>query len=89
MKVTHSKRPMTILIAGLFVFCVTAPGQTLPVTWDETALASMQTPLRDPTRTPKHMASATYNRIPALGHEYGISLKPNEKSAPIAFLTTL
>ena len=66
MKVTHSKRSMTILIAGLFVFCVTAPGQTLPVTWDETALASMQTPLRDPTRTPKHMASATYNRIPAL-----------------------
>ncbi len=26
----------------------------------------MQTPLRDPSRTPKHMASEVYNRIPAL-----------------------
>ena len=25
----------------------------------------MQTPLRDPTRTPKHMSSGAYNRIPA------------------------
>ena len=26
----------------------------------------MQTPLRDPTRTPKHLSSGAYNRIPAL-----------------------
>ena len=43
-----------------------SPGQTIPTAWDEAALASMQTPLRDPARTPKHMTSAIYNRIPAL-----------------------
>ena len=43
-----------------------SPGQTIPTTWDEAALASMQTPLRDPARTPKHMPSGVYNRIPVL-----------------------
>ena len=44
----------------------TSPGQSIPQTWDEAALASMQTPLLDPTRTPKHMSSDVYNRIPLL-----------------------
>src|SRR5947209_9875939 len=66
MKSTLGKTSTTILVAGLFSFCAAAIGQTIPITWDEAALASMQTPLRDPSRTPKHMSSDTYNRIPLL-----------------------
>ena len=55
------------LAAGFFSICIaSSPGQTIPTAWDEAALASMQTPLRDPARTPKHMASGVYNRIPSL-----------------------
>jgi mono/diheme cytochrome c family protein len=62
----NAKRHTTLLIVGLSSFCTGASGQTIPITWDEAALASMQTPLRDASRTPKHMPSATYNRMPAL-----------------------
>src|SRR5260370_11543454 len=56
-----------VLAAGFFSICIaSSPGQTIPTAWDEAALASMQTPLRDPTRTPKHLSSGAYNRIPAL-----------------------
>ncbi len=47
---TMSTIPMLLLRAGLLSFCT----------------AAMQTPLRDPSRTPKHMTSTTYNQIPAL-----------------------
>src|SRR5436190_24108694 len=54
-------------LVGLFLaFAASSPGQTIPITWDEAALASMQTPLRDPSRTPKHMPSEIYNRMPAI-----------------------
>jgi len=56
-----------LLVAGLFSICVaSSPGQTIPTTWDEAALASMQTPLRDPSRTPKHMPADIYNRMPVI-----------------------
>lgn len=66
MKLSTATRRKTTLMAGLLSICASSPGQTIPKTWDEAALASMQTPLRDPTRTPKHLSSGAYNRIPAL-----------------------
>lgn len=62
---TPSTRKAT-LMAGSLSICDSSPGQTIPKTWDAAALASMQTPLTDPARTPKHMASGTYEKIPAL-----------------------
>lgn len=59
-------RTATLLSGLLFLWTATCPGQTIPITWDEAALASMQTPLRDPSRTPKHMSSGDYNQIRAL-----------------------
>ena len=59
-------KPKLILIAGMLWFCIAAVGQDIPITWDESALASMQAPLRDPSRKPEHMSYATYNRIPVL-----------------------
>ena len=53
-------------VFGWMALVSTSPGQSIPKTWDEAALASMQTPLLDPTRTPKHMSSDVYNRIPLL-----------------------
>ena len=56
-----------VLVVGLFLVCIAySSGQTIPRAWDEAALSDMQTPLRDPSRTPKHMASEVYNRIPVL-----------------------
>ena len=52
---------ITLLLTGAATY-----GQRIPQAWDDAALASMQTPLRDPSRTPKHMASGTYNRMPVL-----------------------
>jgi Di-haem oxidoreductase, putative peroxidase len=62
--ITHRR---AFLAAGLFSICIaSSPGQTIPAAWDEAALASMQTPLRNPDRTPKHMAAGVYNRLPVL-----------------------
>src|SRR4051812_29226551 len=66
MRLSSSCNGRAFLIGGLLLLCTPSPGQEIPVTWDEAALASMQTPLRDAARTPKHMASTTYNRVPAL-----------------------
>jgi hypothetical protein len=62
---TSTGRRATLI--GLFLIgAASSPGQNIPTTWDEAALASMQTPLRDPTRTPKHMSSSAYNRLPVV-----------------------
>src|SRR3954447_2163470 len=67
MSCRNTTRRRTALAAGFFWMCIaSSSGQTIPTTWDEAALASMQTPLRDPARTPKHMPSGSYNRLPVL-----------------------
>ena len=67
MRLRNTAHRRVVLGAGLFAISIAAsPGQTIPTAWDEAALASMQTPLRDPARTPRHMASGVYNRIPSL-----------------------
>jgi len=67
MRLRNTTHRPAVLAAGLFSICIAStPGQTIPTAWDEAALASMQTPLRDPARTPKHMTSGVYNRIPVL-----------------------
>ncbi len=50
----------------LTLFTAASLAQSVPVTWDESALAAMHTPLNDPARTPKQMPAAMYNRMPAL-----------------------
>lgn len=56
-----------VLALGMFLVCVASgSGQDIPKAWDEAALSDMQMPLRDPSRTPKHMTSEVYNRIPVL-----------------------
>ncbi len=62
----NTSRAATLASGLLFLSTATCQGQNIPTTWDEAALASMQTPLRDPSRTPKHMSASDYNRIPAL-----------------------
>ena len=56
----------TLMSGLLSLLTATCPGQTIPIAWDEAALASMVSPLRDPSRTPKHMSSGDYNQIRAL-----------------------
>src|SRR4051794_38701423 len=67
MRATFTTPRRAVLVIGLFWIGVAlSPGQTIPIAWDEAALASMQTPLRDPARTPKHMAVGVYHQIPLL-----------------------
>lgn len=67
MRCRNTTHHRTVLAAGFFsIGIASSSAQTIPTAWDEAALASMQTPLRDPARTPKPMASGTYNRLPIL-----------------------
>ena len=67
MRYRNTTHRSTVLVVGLYLVCIAfISGQTIPKTWDEAALSAMQTPLRDPSRTPKHMASEVYNRMPVL-----------------------
>jgi mono/diheme cytochrome c family protein len=67
MRYHNTTHRSAVLAVGIFLVCIASSlGQTIPSAWDEAALASMQTPLREPSRTPKHMTSGTYNRIPVL-----------------------
>ena len=67
MRLRNTAHRPAVLAAGLFSICIaSSSGQTIPTAWDESALAAMQTPLRDPARTPKHMTSDAYNRLTVL-----------------------
>jgi mono/diheme cytochrome c family protein len=56
----------TWISVSLLLAAASLPGQIFPKTWDEAALATMQTPLLDPARTPKHMGSGAYQSLPVL-----------------------
>ena len=64
--ISTATRTATLISGLLSLLTATCPGQTIPIAWDEAALASMATPLSDPSRTPKHMSSGDYNQIRAL-----------------------
>jgi len=67
MRRRNTTRRSPAVAAVLSSICiVSSSGQSIPTAWDEAALSTMQTPLRDPSRTPKHTASEVYNRIPVL-----------------------
>ncbi len=61
---------------AILLLCVVtlSLGVDIPKVWDDDALASMELPLAAPSRSPKHVASTYYYRIP---------VRPIYKSYPI------
>jgi hypothetical protein len=78
-KGTSKKRKLSVLLVGGVIFAISAAAPrlrisaqdsraafspTIPKTWDDQAMATIEVPLANPAGSPKHVSAAYYYRIP-------------------------